>query len=201
MKTKTSYDKKQNVGMIALFIFSITLTAGLTARLTKKANDNADKINQVTDDLTKLANLAKEDKAKLLYQNTETTMLSDYAMIDLPGSALNDYTMLFVNVKIDEGEANQYLLTKSLFNDLDSENVYFLNGDRCGGSTASGTDSMLFGAVISLSKVDDKLHLEIQEAHIGENIYQYDTGTNLYKKGEETFSSGIAVFDVVYGIK
>lgn len=182
MKTKTSYDKKQNVGMIALFIFSITLTAGLTARLTKKANDNADKINQVTDDLTKLANLAKEDKAKLLYQNTETTMLSDYAMIDLPGSALNDYTMLFVNVKIDEGEANQYLLTKSLFNDLDSENVYFLNGDRCGGSTASGTDSMLFGAVISLSKVDDKLHLEIQEAHIGENIYQYDTGTNLYKK-------------------
>lgn len=198
---KTQYDKKQNVGMIVLFAASILLTASLTARLTKKANDNADKINQVTDDLTKLANLAKEDKAKLLYQNTEVTMTNNYAVVDLPGSALIDYTMLFVNVRIDEGIANQYLLTKSLFNNTDSENVYFLNGDRCGGSTASGTNSMLFGAVIILSKVDDKLHLEIQEAHIGGNIYQYDTGTNLYKKGEETFSSGIAVFDIIYGIK
>ncbi|MCI6357724.1 MAG: hypothetical protein MR766_03700 [Erysipelotrichaceae bacterium] len=201
MKTKTSYDKKQNVGMIALFIFSITLTAGLTARLTKKANDNASKINQVTDDLTKLANLAKEDKAKLLYQNTEATMFSDYAVVDLPGSALTDYTMIFVNIKVDEGVVNQYLLTKSLFNNTDSENIYFLNGDRCGGSAASGSDSLLFGATVRLSKVDDKLHLEIVEACIGAELYQYDTDTNLYKKGEETFSSGIAVFDIIYGIK
>lgn len=198
---KTQYDKKQNIGMIALFIVSITLTAGLTARLTKKANDNADKINQVTDDLTKLANLAKEDKAKLLYQNTEPTMFSDYAIADLPGSALNDYTMLFVNIRVDEGNVNQYLLTKSLFNNIDIENIYFLNGDRCGGSTASGTDSMLFGATVALSKVDDKLHLEINEAYIGEDLYDYDADTNLYKKGEETFSSGIAVFDIIYGIK
>ena len=198
---KTNYDKKQNIGMIALFIVSITLTAGLTAKLTKKANDNASKINQVNNDLSNLEALAKEDKAKLLYQNTETTMSSEFAMIDLPGSALNDYTMLFVNVKIDEGIANQYLLTKSLFNNIDSENIYFLNGDRCGGSTPSGTDSMLFGAVIILSKIDDKLHLAIQEACIGENLYQYDSDTKLYKKGEEAFSSGIAVFDVVYGIK
>lgn len=201
MKTKTSYDKKQNVGMIALFIFSITLTAGLTARLTKKANDNADKINQVTDDLTKLANLAKEDKAKLLYQNTETTMFSNYAVADLPGSALNDYTMLFVNIRVDEGNVNQYLLTKSLFNNTDSENIYFLNGDRCGGSAASGSDSLLYGATVELSKADDKLHLKIVEACIGAELYQYDTDTNLYKKGEETFSSGIAVFDIIYGIK
>lgn len=201
MKTKTSYDKKQNVGMIALFIFSITLTAGLTARLTKKANDNASKINQVNNDLSNLEALAKEDKAKLLYQKNNATA-SSTAVVDLPGSALNDYTMLFVNIIIDEGDVNRYLLTKSLFNNCDSENIYFLNGDRCGGSTPSGTDGMLFGATVTFSKVDDKLHLEIYEAHIGEDLYQYDSDTNLYKKGEETFkTSSIATFDIIYGIK
>lgn len=198
---KTQYDKKQNIGMIALFIVSITLTAGLTAKLTKKANDNADKINQVTDDLANLEALAKQDKAKLLYQNTNiTTMNSDDAMIDLPVSVLNDYSMIYVSIRVDEGKLNEYVLSKALFNNRETESIYFLNGDECGGEP-QGDNGLLFGAILQLTKDDATLYLEFFQAYIGSETYSYNSDTNLYSKGEETFSSGIGVFDIIYGIK
>lgn len=202
MKTKTSYDKKQNVGMIALFIFSITLTAGLTARLTKKANDNADKINQVTDDLSNIENLVKQDKAVKLYENENVTdMDSPDAMIDLPLSVLNDYTMLYVNIHVDEGYLDEYILTKSLTFNNDVEQIFMLNGDYCGGNPAKNE---LFGAIIYLSKKDSEtLHLEFFQVYINQESFTFDNRLETFKHDGDNVQhdTGIGVFNLIYGIK
>ena len=101
--------------MILLFIGSISLTAGITAKLTKKANDNANKINQVNDDLTKLENLVKQDKAKLLFEAIPGESDNDTsASIDLPLSIIDDYSMIFVETRVEEFTIQEYYLTKVL---------------------------------------------------------------------------------------
>lgn len=205
MKTKTSYDKKQNVGMIALFIISITLTAGITARLTKKANDNADKINQVTDDLSNIENLVKQDKAVKLYENENVAdMDSPDAMIDLPLSVLSDYTMLYVDIRVDEGYLNEYVLTKSLTFKTDTECLFMLDGDICGGNPSDLENGSIFGAIIYLSKKDSEtLHLEFFQVYISQESYTFDNRLETFKHDGDNVQNdtGIGVFNLIYGIK
>ncbi len=204
MKTKTSYDKKQNVGMIALFIFSITLTAGLTAKLTKKANDNANKINQVNDDLTKLDNLVKQDKAKLLFEAIPGSENDTSASIDLPLSIIDDYSMIFVETRVDEFAIQEYYLTKVL-SKSETLNYYMGNGDRCG----AADQNTLAGAIVYFtpSVENDTLNLTIDEVFFDTFDYKYVNGHFCeYKedgslKAYDPRDSGIAWFSNIYGIK
>lgn len=202
---KSNYDKKQNILMILLFIGSISLTAGITAKLTKKANDNANKINQVNDDLTKLENLAKEDKAVKLYENENSAdMDSPDAMIDLPLSVLNDYTMLYVDIRVDEGYLNEYVLTKSLTFKTDTECLFMLDGDICGGNPSDLENGSIFGAIIHLSKKDSEtLHLEFFQVYISQETYTFDNELEAFKQDGDNVQcdTGIGVFNLIYGIK
>ena len=200
---KSNYDKKQNILMILLFIGSISLTAGITAKLTKKANDNADKINQVNDDLTKLENLAKEDKAVKLYENDNVdTMKSEDASIELPISVLTDYSMLYINVRVDEGRLSEYVLTKSLTFKNDIEMVYFLNGDECGGNPSDLENGALFGAIVFLTKSDTNLNMYFYQVYVGQTTYSFNKSTTTYTDDSNaTHDSGVGVFNVIYGIK
>ena len=200
---KSNYDKKQNILMILLFIGSISLTAGITAKLTKKANDNANKINQVNDDLTKLENLAKEDKAVKLYENDNVdTMKSEDASIELPISTLTDYSMLYINVRVDEGRLSEYVLTKSLTFKNDIEMVYFLNGDECGGNPSDLENGALFGAIVYLTKSDTNLNMYFYQVYVGQTTYSFNKSTTTYTDDSNaTHDSGVGVFNVIYGIK
>ena len=155
---KSNYDKKQNILMILLFIGSISLTAGITAKLTKKANDNADKINKVTDDIAKLDNLVKQDKAKLLFEAIPGKNYNDTsASIDLPLSVIDDYSMIFVETRVDEFTIQEYYLTKVL-SKSESINYYMVNGDSCGAD-----QNTLAGAIVYFtpSVENDTLNLTI----------------------------------------
>ena len=200
---KSNYDKKQNILMILLFIGSISLTAGITAKLTKKANDNADKINQVNDDLTKLENLAKEDKAVKLYENDNVdTMKSEDASIELPISVLTDYSMLYINVRVDEGRLSEYVLTKSLTFKNDIETLYLLNGDECGGNPSDLENGALFGAIVFLTKSDTNLNMYFYQVYVGQTTYSFNKSTTTYTDDSNaTHDSGVGVFNVIYGIK
>lgn len=201
---KSNYDKKQNILMILLFIGSISLTAGITAKLTKKANDNANKINQVNDDLTKLENLAKQDKAKLLFEAISGESDNDNsASINLPLSIIDDYSMIFVETRVDEFTIQEYYLTKVL-SKTESLNYYMVNGDKCGAD-----QNTLAGAIIFFTPdVDNStLNLKINEVYFDTVNYQYvnghfcefkeDGGLQAYDPG----NSGIAFFSNIYGIK
>ncbi|MCI6358112.1 MAG: hypothetical protein MR766_05735 [Erysipelotrichaceae bacterium] len=201
---KSNYDKKQNILMILLFIGSISLTAGITAKLTKKANDNANKINQVNDDLTKLENLVKQDKAKLLFEAIPGESDNDTsASIDLPLSIIDDYSMIFVETRVDEFTIQEYYLTKVL-SKTESLNYYMVNGDKCGAD-----QNTLAGAIIFFTPdVDNStLNLKINEVYFDTVNYQYvnghfcefkeDGGLQAYDPG----NSGIAFFSNIYGIK
>lgn len=200
---KSNYDKKQNILMILLFIGSISLTAGITAKLTKKANDNANKINQVNDDLTKLENLAKEDKAVKLYENDNVdTMKSEDASIELPISVLTDYSMLYINVRVDEGRLSEYVLTKSLTFKNDIETLYLLNGDECGGNPSDLENGALFGAIVFLTKSDTNLNMYFYQVYVGQTTYSFNKSTTTYTDDSNaTHDSGVGVFNVIYGIK
>ena len=200
---KSNYDKKQNILMILLFIGSISLTAGITAKLTKKANDNANKINQVNDDLTKLENLAKEDKAVKLYENDNVdTMKSEDASIELPISTLTDYSMLYINVRVDEGRLSEYVLTKSLTFKNDIETLYLLNGDECGGNPSDLENGALFGAIVYLTKSDTNLNMYFYQVYVGQTTYSFNKSTTTYTDDSNaTHDSGVGVFNVIYGIK
>lgn len=200
---KTQYDKKQNIGMIALFILSITLTAGLTAKLTKKANDNADKINQVTDNLANLEALAKEDKAKLLFKPIPGSENDTSASIDLPLSIIDDYSMIFVETRVDEFAIQEYYLTKVL-SKSETVNYYMVNGDRCGAD-----QNTLAGAIVCFtpSVENDTLNLTINEVYFDTLDYKYENGHFCeYKEdgGLQTYDPAnlyIAFFSNIYGIK
>lgn len=201
---KTSYDKKQNIGMIALFIISITLTAGLTARLTKKANENTDKINQVTDNLANLEALAKQDKAKLLFQAIPGENYNDTsASIDLPLSVIDDYSMIFVETRVDEFTIQEYYLTKVL-SKSESLNYYMVNGDSCGAD-----QNTLAGAIIFFTPdaENNTLNLTIDEIYFDTFCYKYENGHFCeYKEdgGLQAYDPGnssIAFFTNIYGIK
>lgn len=201
---KTSYDKKQNIGMIALFIISITLTAGLTARLTKKANENTDKINQVTDNLANLEALAKQDKAKLLFQAIPGENYNDTsASIDLPLSVIDDYSMIFVETRVDEFTIQEYYLTKVL-SKSESLNYYMVNGDSCGAD-----QNTLAGAIIFFTPdaENNTLNLTIDEIYFDTFCYKYENGHFCEFKedgGLQDYNpgnSGIAFFSNIYGIK
>lgn len=202
---KSNYDKKQNILMILLFIGSISLTAGITAKLTKKANDNANKINRVNDDLTKLDNLVKQDKAVKLYENENSAdMNSPDAMIDLPLSVLSDYTMLYVDIRVDEGYLNEYVLTKSLTFKTDTECLFMLDGDICGGNPSDLENGSIFGAIIHLSKKDfETLHLEFFQVYISQETYTFDNELEAFKHDGDNVQcdTGIGVFNLIYGIK
>ena len=201
---KSNYDKKQNILMILLFIGSISLTAGITAKLTKKANDNANKINQVNDDLTKLENLVKQDKAKLLFEAIPGESDNDTsASIDLPLSIIDDYSMIFVETRVEEFTIQEYYLTKVL-SKTEWLNYYMVNGDKCGAD-----QNTLAGAIIFFTPdVDNStLNLKINEVYFDTVNYQYvnghfcefkeDGGLQAYDPG----NSGIAFFSNIYGIK
>ena len=202
---KTSYDKKQNIGMIALFIISITLTAGLTARLTKKANENTDKINQVTDNLANLEALAKQDKAKLLFEAIPGESDNDTsASIDLPLSVIDDYSMIFVETRVDEFTIQEYYLTKVL-SKTESLNYYMVNGDKCGAD-----QNTLAGAIVYFTpsvEENDTLNLTINEVYFDTFDYKYENGHFCEYKEDgglqayEPGNSGIAFFSNIYGIK
>lgn len=201
---KTNYDKKQNIGMIALFILSITLTAGLTAKLTKKANDNENKINQVTDNLSNLNNLVKQDKAKLLFQPIPGESDNDTsASIDLPLSIIDDYSMIFVETKVDEFAIQEYFLTKVL-SKSESLNYYMVNGDRCGAD-----QNTLAGAIIFFTPdaENNTLNLTINEIYFDTLDYKYENGHFCEYKEDGSLqaydpgNSSIAFFTNIYGIK
>lgn len=201
---KSNYDKKQNILMILLFIGSISLTAGITAKLTKKANDNANKINQVNDDLTKLENLAKEDKAVKLYETENLdAMKSEDASIELPLSVLTDYSMLYINVRVDEGRLSEYVLTKTLTFKNETEMLYLLNGDECGGNPSDTDNGTLFGAIIYLTKSETSLNMFFFQSYIGQSTYTFNKNTNTFTNDStsESHDSGIGLFNVIYGIK
>lgn len=201
---KSNYDKKQNILMILLFIGSISLTAGITAKLTKKANDNANKINQVNDDLIKLENLAKEDKAVKLYETENfETMKSEDASIELPLSTLTDYSMLYINVRVDEGRLSEYVLTKTLTFKNETEMLYLLNGDECGGNPSDFENGTLFGAIIYLTKSETSLNMFFFQTYIGQSSYTFNKSTNTFTDDSthESHDTGIGIFNVVYGIK
>ena len=201
---KTQYDKKQNIGMIILFVSSILLTAGLTARLTKKANDNANKINQVNDDLTKLDNLVKQDKAKLLFEAIPGESDNDTsASIDLPLSIIDDYSMIFVETRVDEFTIQEYYLTKVL-SKTESLNYYMVNGDKCGAD-----QNTLAGAIVYFtpSAENDTLNLTINEVYFDTLDYKYENGHFCEYKEDgglqayDPSNLGIAFFSNIYGIK
>ncbi len=201
---KSNYDKKQNILMILLFIGSISLTAGITAKLTKKANDNANKINQVNDDLTKLENLAKQDKAKLLFEAISGESDNDTsASINLPLSIIDDYSMIFVETRVDEFTIQEYYLTKVL-SKTESLNYYMVNGDKCGAD-----QNTLAGAIIFFTPdVDNStLNLKINEVYFDTVNYQYVNGHFCeFKEGGglqayDPSNSSIAFFSNIYGIK
>lgn len=200
---KTQYDKKQNIGMIALFIISITLTAGLTAKLTKKANDNADKINQVNDNLSNLDNLVKQDKAKLLFEAVVGKQNDTSASIDLPLSVIDDYTTIFVETRVDEFTIQEYYLTKVL-SKSESLNYYMVNGDSCGAD-----QNTLAGAIIFFTPdVDNStLNLKINEVYFDTFCYKYENGHFCELKEDGSLqaydpgNSSIAFFTNIYGIK
>lgn len=201
---KSNYDKKQNILMILLFIGSISLTAGITAKLTKKANDNANKINQVNDDLIKLENLAKEDKAVKLYETENfEAMKSEDASIELPLSTLTDYSMLYINVGVDEGRLSEYVLTKTLTFKNETEMLYLLNGDECGGNPSDFENGTLFGAIIYLTKSETSLNMFFFQTYIGQSSYTFNKSTNTFTDDSthESHDTGIGIFNVVYGIK
>lgn len=201
---KSNYDKKQNILMILLFVGSISLTAGITAKLTKKANDNANKINQVNDDLIKLENLAKEDKAVKLYENENLeAMKSEDASIELPLSTLTDYSMLYINVRVDEGRLSEYVLTKTLTFKNDTEMLYLLNGDECGGNPSDLENGTIFGAIIYLTKSETNLNMFFFQSYIGQSTYTFNKSTNTFTNDStsESHDSGIGLFNVIYGIK
>ena len=205
---KTQYDKKQNIGMIALFILSITLTAGLTAKLTKKANDNNDKINQVTDNLANLEALAKQDKAVLLFDRGGENIYSTEASLSLPSSILDEYSMIYIHIRIDEGDLSEYVLNRSLtFEESNSysQNIFLLNGDYCGANPNYDTDTGtgMFGAIVCLTKENDCINFEIYEAYILEDDYTFDTTKDAFIKNSDKseHTQGIACFDKIYGIK
>lgn len=201
---KSNYDKKQNILIILLFIGSISLTAGITAKLTKKANDNANKINQVNDDLTKLENLVKQDKAKLLFEAIPGESDNDTsASIDLPLSIIDDYSMIFVETRVDEFTIQEYYLTKVL-SKTESLNYYMVNGDKCGAD-----QNTLAGAIIFFTPdVDNStLNLKINEVYFDTVNYQYVNGHFCEFKGDgglqayDPSNSSIAFFSNIYGIK
>lgn len=208
---KTNYDKKQNIGMIALFVLSITLTAGLTAKLTKKANDNADKINQVNNNLSnevdKLNQLVNQDKAVQLYGQKPGICMDgidglDSREIDFNASILTDYTMLYFDVHIDEGYINQYVMVDylDLKEDGDNTNFYMLGGDQCGEDT-----DFLFGAIIRCDRDEDIVTFTFDKMYLGGNNYQYDRTTDTYKAIHENPNGnevgGACHFECIYGIK
>lgn len=201
---KSNYDKKQNILMILLFVGSISLTAGITAKLTKKANDNANKINQVNDDLTKLENLAKQDKAKLLFEAISGESDNDTsASINLPLSIIDDYSMIFVETRVDEFTIQEYYLTKVL-SKTESLNYYMVNGDKCGAD-----QNTLAGAIIFFTPdVDNStLNLKINEVYFDTVNYQYVNGHFCEFKEDgglqayDPSNSSIAFFSNIYGIK
>lgn len=200
---KSNYDKKQNILMILLFIGSISLTAGITAKLTKKANDNANKINRVNDDLTKLDNLVKQDKAKLLFEAIPGKQNDTSASIDLPLSVIDDYSMIFVETRVDEFTIQEYYLTKVL-SKTESLNYYMVNGDKCGAD-----QNTLAGAIIFFTPdVDNStLNLKINEVYFDTVNYQYVNGHFCEYKEDgglqayDPSNSSIAFFSNIYGIK
>lgn len=201
---KSNYDKKQNILMILLFVGSISLTAGITAKLTKKANDNANMINKVNDDLTKLENLAKEDKAVKLYETENLdAMKSEDASIELPLSTLTDYSMLYINVRVDEGRLSEYVLTKTLTFKNETEMLYLLNGDECGGNPSDTDNGTLFGAIIYLTKSETNLNMFFFQSYIGQLTYTFNKNTNTFTDDStsESHDTGIGLFNVIYGIK
>ncbi len=74
---KSNYDKKQNWLIVVLFALSITLTASLTAKLVKRADDNDNQINEVKKDLLDIESLLSKKEAVVLYDSTKNTNESD----------------------------------------------------------------------------------------------------------------------------
>ena len=206
---KTQYDKKQNIGMIALFVLSITLTAGLTAKLTKKANDNADKINQVNNNLSnevdKLNQLVKQDKAVQLYGKGPGICMSnidasDSRKLEFDASILTNYTMIYFNIHIDEALISQYVLADyfDLKIDGDSTQFYILGGDQCGDSTDA-----LFGSTVSGERNGDVISFTFYQIYIGSDTYQYQRNTDKYTSldSKDDLPGDTCHFECIYGIK
>lgn len=74
---KSNYDKKQNWLIVVLFALSITLTASLTAKLVKRADNNDNQINEVKQDLLDIESMLAKKEAVVLYDSTENTDEND----------------------------------------------------------------------------------------------------------------------------